>query len=366
VPSIGYKVKFLSAQTRLDICQTNCAINPEKWIFEAKGDRKLKLLKIMLTNHCSFDCKYCFNPSAKTKLSFTPEELASVFMYLNRRKVVSGLFLSSGMGSNEEATMERMLETVEILRKNYFFTGYIHLKVLPGSERDQVERAVQLANRVSINIEAPSKSRLAELSSCKDYSYDILRRRKWISKAIRNWNNHHNNKKSTTTQMVVGAGSETDLEILKAMKKSYSLYGLQRVYYSGFMPLKGTPLEHKHPENKQRVINLYRVDRLYKVYGFDLKEISSIVDEEGNLPRNDPKKVLAEKFLNNVDINSASLEEILRIPDIGPQKAKKILELRKGSKIGVKELKRIGVHVKKVAPYIDIKEQTTLDDFLRR
>lgn len=228
------------------------------------------LLKTLYTNICSFDCKYCIN-SVRNRMtySYTPEELAKLFHLLCSKGLVQGLFLSSGVGRDPDTTMEGMIQKVETLRVRYGFHGYVHLKILPGANRHNVERAVQLADRVSLNVEAPSESRLEEIATVKNYKTDILRRQAWVRDVA------YRLPSGQTTQFVVGAVGETDLEIIRRMRWLYDEMGMKRVYYSAFEPIAGTELQSRPTTPSWREHRLYQVDSLYRVYRYSLRDIEA-------------------------------------------------------------------------------------------
>jgi len=285
------KIRVLSGAGEFDSCgPKTCEVKVEEGlggIYYAKAEHKTcKLFKTLMDNSCSFDCKYCGNAKgcAKNKASYEPKELADVFMHLHKKIDVNGLFLSSGVAGDPDKVTEKMIEAVKILRKNYDFNGYIHFKVLPGTSYELVKQASELATRMSINLEAPNSSVLSELSSCKDYRTDILRRQSWISKMKLSG--------GQTTQMIVNKLS-TDKDVLKMVDWEYKSFNLRRVYFSAFRPVKGTPLENEKAEPLSRQNHLYNADFLIRDYGFELKEIASILDD-GMLPKEDPKLAIAK------------------------------------------------------------------------
>ncbi len=363
--SINYieKIKILGEASQYDVCLSSCfgrgrtrdPKNPlYRWIYPASLPNGLTapILKILMKNYCQKNCFYCLNPIDKDRLllSFTPEELSKLFIQLVRKKMVHGLFLSSGISNSPDKTMEEMIETVEIIREKYRFTGYIHLKILPGVDYSYVEKAVELANRVSINLEAPDKERLNKIAPAKNFHQDLLKRIKWIHSLI----SKSPTRKTQTTQFVVGAAEETDYEILKTTNWLYSNYDLWRVYFSAFQPISGTPLEEHPPTKLLREHRLYQADFLIRFYGFSLNEF--VFDSEGNLPlEQDPKMSWAlnspDKF--PIEINKATYEELLRIPGIGPKTAKKIIHERRRYKLhSIEDLKNVGVIVKRALPFL--------------
>ena len=322
------------------------------------------LFKTLYTNACNFDCKYCVNSLHNRRTySYTPEELAKLFHILHSRGLVQGLFLSSGIGRDPDTTMEGMLRTVEILRDQYRFGGYVHLKVLPGASRYNVERAVQLADRVSLNVEAPSESRLGEIATVKNYKVDILKRQAWIKEISSRL------PSGQTTQFVVGAAGETDLEIIRRMRWLYDEMDMRRVYYSAFEPIPGTELQSRAPAPSWREHRLYQVDRLYRVYRYTPRELEEALVGEF-LPNVDPKITLARRFLDvPLDINEAPLEELLRVPGIGPLSARRISSLRRrGIKIrSRKQLAEVGVVLRRAQPFLRLpgSYQPTLERWLQ-
>ncbi len=323
--------------------------------------RCISLWKTLYSNSCSFDCKYCANSSGcnKKKAEFTPEEFSKVFMSLYVRNYVEGLFISSGIKKDPDKTTESMIEAVELIRHRYRFQGYIHFKVLPGTSQSLIRHAAEFSDRMSVNLEAPNKSRLSEISSIKDYKIDILRRQSWL-KRIDLPSGH-------TTQLVVGGSGETDLEILKMIDWEYQNLDLKRGYYSAFSPVEGTPLEKKPTQSLLREHRLYNVDFMLRKYHIPLQEFSGIM-HDGMLPQTDPKLELARLHFDScVDPNQASWDELIRIPGIGPRSASRILECQeKKVRLTKKaQLRNIGVVLKRAIPFIEIDgwHQKTLAHF---
>jgi len=288
------------------------------------GGRCVSLFKTLLTNDCSFDCKYCQNSvhCGKQTAEYEPQELAKVFMHLYLGNYVEGLFLSSAVAGDPDSTTQKMLDTVRLLRMEHGFQGYVHFKVLPGTNQDLIRQAGEHADRLSINLEAPSSSRMSELSDIKDFDADIVRRQKWISQM--------SISSGQTTQMVVGTSDETDREILDTATWEYDEIGLRRVYYSAFQPLEKTPLE-----------------------GRDKTPL-------GNLPAGDPKVHLARATLEGpVDVNTAPYEELLRVPGIGPQSAQRIMSMRTAEGVTSRsQLANMGIVLKRADPFIKVGGRT--------
>lgn len=300
-----------------------------------------------MTNKCSFDCKYCSNASSskcsKKGVSYKPEELAGLFDYLVRRLDVHGLFLSSAVNRDPDKMTEEMLKAVKLIRFKHGFRGYIHFKVLPGTSYELIKQASELSQRMSINIETPNKSILSELSSCKDFKIDILKRQAWISKVSKN----------QTTQFIVN-NLATDKEILKMLKWEYEKLKLSRIYFAAFKPVKGTKMENhpKVPDSRQN--HLYNVDFLIRRYEYNLKEIETVFNDKEMLPNEDPKLAIAKANFNRaIDINEMSLRDLLRVPGIGPKTARQVIK-RRGQIKSYEDLHKLGGSVKRAKPFIKI------------
>ena len=312
-------------------------------IYHATGHNgcKIPLFKTLMTNKCKNDCKYCINQSKRnfTRLELSPEELSRAFLHYYNNGYVNGLFLSSGIGDTIDNTMEKTIETARILRKDYGYDDYIHLKIIPGASKDSIKRAMSLANRVSLNIEAATKDGLNEITSTKDYNKDILKRLDWMNEIARK--NPSFAKSGHTTQLIVGANDETDLEILKRMESLYKKVDLRRSYFSAFSPVEGTEFEKKESCNTDRTTKLYHADALINDYKFDVD-------------------------IFPVEINYASYKHLIRVPGIGPKSARKIMAIRRNKPFKkLEELQRIGVVVKRAEPYIklDGNYQSALDNY---
>jgi len=358
------KLKLLGESAKFDVCASSSA-TPKRFqnaeigrtapsgvchSFTPDG-RCVSLFKVLLSNHCEKDCLYCPNRAARDvpRSSFAPEELASLFMEFYRRNYVEGLFLSSGVRYSTGRTMQDLLETLEILRTHHRFGGYIHLKILPGAGEAEIEKAVELSNRVSLNMEAPTAFHLARLSRSKNFATEIMGGLSRIHRHVKTQSGV-----SHSTQYIVGAAQESDREILDSAARLYSSYGLKRAYFSTFQPVPGTPLEKVAAAPLLREHRLYQADFLYRFYGFRMDEIP--LDPAGNLELTvDPKQAYALKHPERfpLEINRATREELLRIPGIGPRSAKKILLLRRESLFqSADELSRIGVVTKRAFPYL--------------
>jgi len=355
------KVDILGGAAQYDICRgcggTASRVRDDvgRWIYPAvrPDGRKIALLKVLFTNACDNDCAYCVNRRDRNtrRVGFRAPELARLFERLQRRGLVQGLFLSSGICNSPDRMMERMIITTEIIRFKHRFRGYVHLKILPGASFSIVERAVQLADRVSINLEAPNASRLSRITTKKDIEHDILTRMKWADKCIQE---KTGSRTTQTTQFVVGASEESDHEILETAVGLYQEMHLKRAYFSAFQPVPDTPLEHHAATPPLREHRLYQADFLLRQYDFRFGEL--VFDGNGNLPSYaDPKSAWAHRHpeLFPVEVNQASREELLRVPGIGPISADRIVSLRtKGSFRSLRDLRGLRVVTSRVAPFI--------------
>jgi predicted DNA-binding helix-hairpin-helix protein len=312
-------------------------------------------LKVLLSNACEKDCAYCANRCARAfrRVTFRPDELARAFYEMWRARLVTGLFLSSAVIGNWSITMERMMSTVEILRQRYDYRGYIHLKLMPGTDKATVERAVRLADRVSVNLEAPSPARLAALAGKKSFYEELVAPLRWVTE-IRRREGGDLVPLGHTTQLVVGAADESDKEILTTAAGLYRELGLARVFYSAFRPIEDTPLENHPATPPLRQHRLYQSDLLLRRYGFGLDELP--FDQGDNLPLDADPKVLAalrQPHRFPVEINTAPRRELLRVPGIGPRSAARIVESRHyGAFHSLTDLKQVGASVQRAAPFI--------------
>lgn len=333
----------------------------ELGIFHAAigGGKTVPLLKTMLTSACERNCYYCPFRAGRNyrRASFKPDEMAKTFMEMQRAGMVDGLFLSSGILKGGASTQDKLLDTAEILRHKLGFRGYLHLKIMPGVERAQVERAMQLADRLSVNLEAPNTRRLQSLAPMKVFTDELVRPLQWIEEIRRNepqrlgWNGRW---PSTVTQFVVGAVGESDLELLSTADYLYRQLRLRRTYFSAFSPIADTPLQDVGAENPWREHRLYQASFLLRDYGFDMEEMP--FDEGGNLPLNrDPKMGWAQRNLleDPVELNRADRQTLLRVPGIGPKGAGAILRARRQDKLrDVQDLRKIGVVTTRLAPFV--------------
>jgi len=317
-----------------------------------RGGGCTPLLKVLQSSVCERDCAYCANRAGRDarRMTLTPDELARVFDEMARRRLVEGLFLSSGICGHADTAMGRMLATVELLRQRYHFRGYIHLKILPGSDPAAIAKAVALADRVSTNLEAPTPERLRALTNTKDYTREL-----WSALEVANaLRCERYARVSMTTQFVVGAAGEEDRELLTTAGRLYRQLGLARVYYSAFRPVSATPLEGLPPAPAWRQNRLYQADMLLNEYGYDPSEL--VYDAQGMLQREeDPKVAWArahpERF--PVEVNRAERQELLRVPGIGPTSAERLLEWRRaGTLTALSQVRKAGAAATRAAPYL--------------
>ena len=321
--------------------------------------KTIPLLKTMQTSVCERDCNYCCFRSGRDtpRASLTPDEMASAVVRLSNAGIAKGVFLSSGITGGGVRTQDRIIATAELLRQKYHYQEYIHLKIMPGAERDQIFRAMQLADRVSINLEGPSEIFLNRLAPRKVFFKELLTPLKTIEDIRRNFPPHLAWKQtwpSSCTQFVVGAVGETDLDLLQTTVHLQKNFQIRRAYYSGFSPVINTPFENYPSVNTWRKHRLYQAFYLLRDYQFDLEEIG--FSGQGNLSlEKDPKAVWAEANLLHqpIEVNSAAYPALLKIPGIGPVTAARIIDKRKYGKIqDIQTLKNFGVATNRAAKFI--------------
>lgn len=331
----------------------------------APDGRCISLLKILLTNFCIYDCAYCINRSSSNveRARFTPEEVIWLTMEFYRRNYIEGLFLSSGIIRSSDHTMEEMVKIARDLRTVHGFRGYIHLKTIPEASPALIEQAGLYADRLSINIELPTDLGISQFAPEK--RPDGIRRamgdlRLKIEDASEPTLKTKRKKRfvpaGQSTQMIVGADGANDATILGTSARLYGSYGLKRVYYSAFSPIPDSST--KLPLIKPPLIRehrLYQADWLYRFYGFDIGEITSVASD-GNLDLElDPKLAwaLANRDHFPVNINRAPKEMLLRVPGLGTKTVKSILSSRRFRRLRLEDLGRLGVSLRKVQPFIE-------------
>jgi len=321
------------------------------------GVRK-PILKTLLTSACERNCNYCPFRAGRDfrRQTFKPDEMAAAFQQLHRAGVVQGMFLSSGVAGGGVRTQDKLLDTAEILRKKLGFREYLHLKLMPGAEKAQVERAMQLADRVSVNLEAPTDRALARLAPQKSLVEELLQPLRWVEeiRRTRPASSAYNGRwPSSVTQFVVGAAGETDVELLRATESLMRNLRLARVYYSGFNPVRDTPLENLPATDPWREHRLYQASFLIRDYGFSFEELP--FTGAGSLPLDtDPKLAWARANLSEapIEINRADREHLLRIPGIGLRTAAAILAARRQNHLrSAEDLKALGIPAR-AAPFL--------------
>lgn len=330
--------------------------------------RCVSLLKIMLTNYCIYDCAYCINRRSNDirRATFSADELIELTIEFYRRNYIEGLFLSSGVISSPDYTMERMVKVIKELRTTHRFNGYIHMKSIPGSSQQLVHEAGLYADRLSVNIEIPTEKNLKLLAPEKDHA-SVFKPMQFIQQGM--LENAEEKKKSRnvprfvpagqSTQMIIGATDESDKQILKTSDFLYNQPGMKRVYYSGFIPVNS--YDNRLPALKQpplvRENRLYQADWLLRFYEFKVDEI--VDDQHPDLDLEiDPKLswALRHPGFFPLDINKADYHDLLRVPGIGVKSAKLIVVSRRYSRLNAGDLKKIGIVMKKAQYFITCNE----------
>lgn len=427
--SLEEKLKILADGAKYDVACTSSGIdrNGKKGelgnsracgichSFSADG-RCISLLKVLMTNHCIYDCKYCVNRAKNDipRTMFTPKELCELTMEFYRRNYIEGLFLSSGIYISPAHTMNLMIEALRLLRETYHFRGYIHVKAVPGAPDDLIQLAGFYADRMSINLELPTEESMQAIAPNKSFStilkpmgqmtrsiqqhrlalgQDALFERSRGNQYFRNsifktntprieaselmgersatliedhmkkpstistsgkWR-HHFPKAGLSTQMIIGASHETDFHLIKTSQFLYQNYDLRRVFYSGYIPINedsalpepGTepPLKREH--------RLYQADFLMRYYGFQAKELLS--EQEPYFHEQlDPKCYWAIRHIEKfpMEIQTASYEDLMRVPGIGPKSASRIVQARRYGRLDFNNLKKMGVVLKRAHFFI--------------
>lgn len=375
--SVYDKLQILSDAAKYDVACTSSGVDRKgngKGIgnciapgichsFSADG-RCISLLKILFTNECIFDCKYCINRASNdvVRTSFTPEEVCELTMEFYRRNYIEGLFLSSGVLHNPNYTMELLYQTLYKLRNEYHFQGYIHVKAIPGSSQDLIDKTGFLADRMSINLELPTSEGLKKLAPHKS--------RKTILAPMRQIQNRREENRydvavyrsapkfvpaGQSTQMIIGATPENDYEIISVAESLYQKFDLKRVFYSAFVHVNedsnlpmlpgGPPLLREH--------RLYQADWLLRFYGFQAGELLSEKRPNFNVLI-DPKCDWALGHLENfpIEINRADYFTLLRVPGIGTKSARRIVQARRFGNLKFEDLKKMGVVLKRALYFI--------------
>lgn len=330
----------------------------------APDGRCISLLKILMTNFCIYDCKYCVNrvTSEVKRARFTPEEIVNLTLEFYRRNYIEGLFLSSGIIQSSDQTMELLIQVAKSLRKDHKFNGYIHLKVVAGSSKELIEQAGLWADRVSANVEMPVQEDLNLLAPAKT----ILSAAKSMNEIADKITEVQEDKKNQikfvpkfapagqTTQMIVGATKSTDTMILNTSEKMYKRFSLRRVYYSAYSPIPDADvlLPSEQP-SLVRENRLYQADWLVRFYKFNAAELTTT--DEPNLALDiDPKTSWALKHRSffPVDVNRATREELLRVPGLGVRNVERIIQMRPYRKISITDLAKLRIPLKRTKYFV--------------
>lgn len=330
------------------------------------GDgRCVSLLKVLYSNACRNDCAYCVNRASADvpRASFTTEELVSLTVDFYRRNYVEGLFLSSGVFSDPDIVMERLIEVARVLREREGFAGYIHLKGIPGCGDRLLRRAGLYADRLSVNIELPTSQSLALLAPQKSGA-EILGSMRFLGEAESESREDAARLRSAprfapagqSTQLIVGASPEDDRCIVKLAASLYRRYGLRRVYYSAFMPVVPDPrLPNPDAPPLLREHRLYQADWLLRFYGYNAEELLDGAEPSFSVDI-DPKCswALRHPSFFPVEISSADYDRLLRVPGIGPAGARRILSSRRGGRLRPDELPKMGIALKRAKWFLSV------------
>lgn len=333
----------------------------------SEDGRCISLLKILMSNDCIYNCAYCVNKSSENieRVSLTPDEMVRLAIEFYRRNYIEGLFLSSAVVISPDETMARMIEVVKKLRNEERFNGYIHMKGIPGCDMQLIEEAGRYVDRLSLNLEIPSEKRLLLLAPEKTYN-SILKPMHYIADRVQDQKalTYRGRGQSQfvpagqTTQMMVGIGGDSDLLLMGQAEKLYDKLKMKRVYYSAYVPVFQnnsllptnviSPLTREH--------RLYQTDFLMRFYGFKVNELldESVPNLDLSL---DPKAFWALRHLEHfpVELMSASVDTLLRVPGIGPLSARRIIESRRQGSLSLEGLKRIGVVMKRAQYFMTLK-----------
>ena len=371
------KLKILTDAAKYDVACTSSGVNKKAAVggigsavasgichsFAGDG-RCISLLKVLMTNVCAYDCKYCVNRKSNDtpRTAFTPRELAELTINFYRRNYIEGLFLSSGVLRTPDYTCEQMIEALRILRQEYRFSGYIHAKAIPGTDSTLIAQLGMLADRMSVNIELPSQSSLQMLAPDKS-KHSILAPMGYIQNRIQENSTdiiqyRHAPKfvpAGQSTQMIVGATPDTDFQILNLTEGLYKKYKLKRVFFSAYMPVTENSLLPT-PDTKPPLLRehrLYQADWLLRFYGFTANELLDQQHQSFN-PYIDPKCNWALNHMEffPMNINRAPYSDLLRVPGIGVNSAMRIVTARCTATLHFTDLKKLGVVLKRAQYFI--------------
>jgi len=328
--------------------------------------RCVSLLKVLMTNVCDYDCAYCVNRASNDlpRASLSPRELAELTIEFYRRNYIEGLFLSSAITRSPDHTMERLVAAIRLLRTDYRFNGYIHLKSIPGADRELIRRAGLYADRMSVNIEIPSERNLKALAPGKDHA-SVYKPMLFIRQGIEEYTEEKRRFRHTprfvpagqSTQMIVGASNEQDRDILRLASLLYRGPKLKRVYYSGYVPVNtaDTRLPAANQVPLRRENRLYQADWLMRLYGFEVEEILDDASPDLELDM-DPKLAWALRHPEYfpLDVNTAEYEQIVRVPGIGLKSAGRIISARRCRTLLPEHLRTLGVVMKRARYFLSL------------
>jgi predicted DNA-binding helix-hairpin-helix protein len=332
------------------------------------GGGRRRLLRILMTNACSYNCHYC--PMRRDRnmprTLLRPEELVRIFMGALRKEWCDGLFVTTGIPGRPVKVMDDLITALELIRERHRFPGYIHVKIVPGADQAQIERITALASRVSVNLEAPCGASLAQIAPEKSLPLALHTLERARAQVVRNRADerlgrprdplHPGGTAGLTMQFVVGATPDTDRSIVERVSEVYAGGGMHHSQFSAFRPISETPLEEMPAAPALREHRLYQVDHLIRSYGFDAREV--VYDAVGNLPLGtDPKAAWAlahpERF--PVEVRTATREELLRVPGIGPESARRIVTERAATVFrGLADLRKLGVVTTRAAGFLTL------------
>jgi predicted DNA-binding helix-hairpin-helix protein len=337
--------------------------------------RRTTLLRILMTNACSFNCHYCpmRRDRKMPRTLMKPEELVRIFLSARRRGWCEGLFLTTGIPARPTKVMDDLIRVLELLRERHRFDGYIHVKILPGAESAQIERITSLASRVSVNLEAPCGDHLTRIAPEKRLGTTlatldearrlVVRERAFEADGRPRDRLHPGGVAGMTMQFVVGATPDSDRDIMSRVTTLYREGGMHHTQFSAFRPIRDTPMENTKATPAMREHRLYQADHLVRDYGFAPEEI--VYDGGGNLPlANDPKVswALAHPERFPVEIRTASVRELLRVPGIGRVAARRLVAERRGTTLrGLGDLRKLGVQTTRAAGFLTLRGRRLQD-----
>ena len=364
----------MDTRRRLALLSEAASLDRERGVGIAQvrvpGRGTTSLMRVMQTNACSLSCGYCptFCGGKVKRTGLQPEEVARTFMDAHRAGVAQGLFLTSGVPGRAVRATDRMLATLDLLRRREGFPGYVHIKLLPGAEREQVDEAARLANRISVNLEGPGDAYVRHLAREKDFSGDLLPKLEYAGRIFRDGRRAGSPEArigSTTTQFVVGAAGERDREILGVVARLEREQLLHHAHFSAFQPVVGTPMEGLTPTPARRELRLYQAEHLLRDYGFRFEELAFGAD--GNLSLDDDPKTawaLAHPEHFPLDVTRAPRELLVRVPGIGPLAARRLVAARRGTTLRfAADLRGIGVDVARAGWFLTLRGRVALIEY---